>query len=114
MNDSRGPGQPWWARQGGAPMQGRRPTAPPRYQPDPPQSQPVQPPRPPVTPAPAPRKRSRRKTLVIAGIAIVAFEALVLVAALWYYGRFEGTVLNVHQAEAGVQQILSDPINGYG
>jgi len=95
-------------------MQGRPPTAPPRPPTAPPQYQPVPPPRPPVTPAPAAPKRSRRKMLVIAGIAIVAFEALVLVATLWYYGRFEDTVLNVRQAEAGVQQILSDPINGYG
>jgi hypothetical protein len=39
---------------------------------------------------------------------------VVLVAALWLFGYFEGKVLDVRRAEAGVQQILSDPINGYG
>jgi len=59
-------------------------------------------------------KRSRRRTLIWAGLAIVAVEVVVLVVALWFFGYFEGKVLDVRQAEAGVQQILSDPINGYG
>jgi hypothetical protein len=59
-------------------------------------------------------KRSRRRTLIWAGSAIVAVEVVVLVVALWFFGYFEGKVLDVRQAEAGVQQILSDPINGYG
>lgn len=48
------------------------------------------------------------------GLAIVAFEAVVLVAALWIFGYSEERVLDIRQAEAGVQQILSDPIYGYG
>nr|WP_234712778.1 DUF4333 domain-containing protein [Mycolicibacterium komanii] len=51
----------------------------------------------------------------MAGAAIIAFEAVVLAVALLYFGYFEGgTVLDVRKAEAGVVQILSDPINGYG
>jgi hypothetical protein len=50
-----------------------------------------------------------------AGVAIILVEAVVLFVALWAFGFFEGgNVLDVRQAEAGVQQILSDPINGYG
>jgi hypothetical protein len=45
----------------------------------------------------------------------VAFEVVVVsVVALWFFGNIGSTVLDVRQAEAGVQQILSDPINGYG
>ncbi|MGE2724431.1 DUF4333 domain-containing protein [Mycolicibacterium pulveris] len=45
---------------------------------------------------------------------VVAFEAVVLVAALWFFGFFDTNVLDVQQVEAGVVEILSDPINGYG
>lgn len=75
------------------------------------------PPRQPDPAAPPPRTRSRRRTLIIAGLFVVAFEAVVLVGALWYFGHFGSrstNVLDVRQAEAGVRQILSDPINGYG
>jgi hypothetical protein len=49
------------------------------------------------------------------GAAVLAFEAAVLVVALAYFGYFDGgTVLDVREAERGVVQILSDPINGYG
>ena len=51
---------------------------------------------------------------VWAGVAIIFVEAVVVVAALWAFGYFEANVLDVRQAEAGVRQILSDPINGYG
>jgi hypothetical protein len=37
-----------------------------------------------------------------------------LIGILWASGAFEKKVLDVRQAEADVQQILSDPINGYG
>jgi hypothetical protein len=112
-----GPGQPWWVRPGGAPLQGQPPsfTSPPR-QPvaPPPPSQQAPPTRPPASPPTVQPKRSRRRTLVWAGLAIVAFEVVVLVVALWFFGYIGGMVLDVRQAEAGVQQILSDPINGYG
>ncbi|OMC36460.1 hypothetical protein A5740_06410 [Mycobacterium sp. GA-1841] len=40
----------------------------------------------------------------------------VIGAALWAWSSADrnGTHLDVRQAEAGVAQILSDPINGYG
>ena len=50
-----------------------------------------------------------------AAVAIVVIGAVALVGGLWVTGFFgTGTVLDVRQAEAGVTQILSDPINGYG
>jgi hypothetical protein len=55
---------------------------------------------------------------MIAGaiIAAVVVGGLALVAGLWFSGVIGGSgiVLDVHRAEAGVKQILSDPINGYG
>ena len=45
------------------------------------------------------------------------FGGLAFVGGLWFSGYFDGgtgTVLDIRKAEAGVQQILSDPINGYG
>ncbi|BBX04686.1 hypothetical protein BST36_27295 [Mycolicibacterium moriokaense] len=54
---------------------------------------------------------------MIAGaiVAIVVLGGLALLGGLWFSGSLgSGTVLDVAQAEAGVKQILSDPINGYG
>jgi hypothetical protein len=48
------------------------------------------------------------------GAAVVLAGAMVVVVGLWAVGVFETKVLDVRKAEAGVQQILSDPINGYG
>ena len=39
---------------------------------------------------------------------------MVAVVAFWAFGYSAANVLDVRQAETGVQQILSDPINGYG
>lgn len=66
-------------------------------------------------PAPAaPAKSSSNRWLLIGGLAV----ALVLVIgagfAVWTFGFGGGKVLDVKQAEAGVKEILSDPINGYG
>lgn len=71
---------------------------------------------PPGTPSShrAPSKRSgpdRRTVLIGAGVAV----ALVLAGvAVWQFLFRDTTVINVEQAEAGVREILSDPINGYG
>lgn len=109
--------QPWWARAGGAPHRGQ-PSIP-----GAPRQQPIwshtQPPRQrPPTPSPdiAGRpKQSKRRFFIWVGIAIVAFEGAVLVVALAFFGYFgQSSVLDVRQAEAGVRQILTDPINGYG
>lgn len=71
------------------------------------------PPPPPATDA-GRRKASRRRLLIIGGLALVLVEAVVFVVVLWQLRVFDTKVLDVRQAEAGVQQILSDPINGYG
>lgn len=91
--------EPWWARPGGAPAQGQ------------PWQQPESP-----TAAPAPRRgwSKRRKTLLWGGVAIVVVEVAVLIGVLWGTGSINGTTLTVASAEAGVAEILSDPINGYG
>jgi hypothetical protein len=52
--------------------------------------------------------------LVVAGIAIVAIEVVVLAVGLGLLGAFKSTELDVTTAEAGVAQVLADPINGYG
>ena len=54
---------------------------------------------------------------MIAGVVvgIVVIGGVALVGGLWLTGFFgSGTVHDVGAAEAGVTQILSDPINGYG
>lgn len=55
---------------------------------------------------------------MIAGmiVAVAVIGGLALVGGLWFSGFFGGggSMLDVRQAEAGVKQILSDPINGYG
>jgi hypothetical protein len=52
--------------------------------------------------------------LIGVGLAIVLIETVVLVVGMWRLEFFDTKVLDVHQAETGVQQILTDPINGYG
>jgi hypothetical protein len=54
---------------------------------------------------------------MIAGVivAVVVLGGLALIGGLWVTGSLgSGTVLDVGEAEAGVKQVLSDPINGYG
>ena len=129
-----GPEQPWWARPGGAPLPGRTPppgAPPPRreWTPPPPTRQPTPPqhhawpapspqhqPRPappPTTPRREPRQPDRR-LLIGAVVAVVAVA--VIGTGLWAWSRADtnSSRLDVHQAESGVAQILSDPINGYG
>lgn len=104
-----GPEQPWWARPGGAPLPGGTP---------PPGTHPARPPRtpPPVRgPLPPPKpKRDDRRLLIGAALAVVALA--VIGTGVWAWSRVDAnsTRLDVHQAESGVAQILSDPINGYG
>lgn len=128
-----GPEQPWWARPGGAPLPGGTPppgAPPPRrgWTPPPPPRQPASPqhhpwpasspqhqprPAPPPTPRPEPRQPDRR-LLIGAAVAVVAVA--VIGTGLWAWSRADtnSARLDVHQAESGVAQILSDPINGYG
>ena len=110
------PEQPWWARPGGAPLPGGTPprpawTPPPARQPSPQHH--ARPATPPSPPRPNPQ-HSDRRLLIGAAIAVVAVA--VIGAGLWAWSRADtnGTRLDVRQAEAGVAQILTDPINGYG
>lgn len=91
-----GPEQPWWVRPGGAP-----PPAAPPGRPDPYRAQ------------PPPRRADPARWLMIGG----AVGVVVLIAAgagVWALRSSSGTRLDVHRAEAGVAEILSDPIYGYG
>lgn len=65
-------------------------------------------------PPPAPAKSSNNRTLLIAGLAIAAILVIGGGFAVWQFGFSGGKVLDVKQAESGVKEILSDPINGYG
>ncbi|MGW4100281.1 DUF4333 domain-containing protein [Mycobacterium sp. NPDC004974] len=123
-----GPDQPWWARPGGAPLPGGTPppgarparpawTPQPPRQPSPPQqpqhhARPAPPPRAPQPPS-QPKPTDRR---LLIGAAIVVGAVAVVGTGLWAWSRSDatGTRLDVRQAEAGVAQILSDPVNGYG
>ncbi len=69
---------------------------------------------PPGTPAPhraAPRSVDHRKWLIAGAVAIAVLVAGI---GLWQFAFRDSTVISVEQAEEGVRQILSDPINGYG
>jgi hypothetical protein len=52
--------------------------------------------------------------LIIGGIAIVAIEAVALAVGLGLLGTLKTTELNVTNVEAGVAEVLEDPVNGYG
>ncbi len=69
---------------------------------------------PPGTPAPhrAPPKGTGNRQWLIG--AAVALAVLVAGIGLWQFAFRDTTVIRVEQAEDGVRQILSDPINGYG
>jgi hypothetical protein len=104
----------------GNPPPPTRVAPPPQYTPPPRRPAPVIDPNrytlPPGTPTPhrAPSKRSgpdKRALLIGAGVAV----ALAVVGvAVWQFAFRDTTVIKVEQAEAGVREILSDPINGYG
>lgn len=47
---------------------------------------------------------------ITAAVAVIG----ALVVGVWVWKFRTSTVIDVAQAEAGVRQILSDPVNGYG
>jgi hypothetical protein len=123
MNTPTDPIQPWWARPGGAPAPGAAP--PPRapYPPPPPQQRPPPPPPDPnryrLPPQPptqhrAPNGPARSNLLLFGGIAAAVVLLAVVAVSVWALMFRDGTVIDVAKAEAGVRQILSDPVNGYG
>jgi len=66
-------------------------------------------------PVPARRRRwTKRRVFIVAGIAVVALELGALALGLGVLGTFKTTELDVTNAEAGVTQVLVDPVNGYG
>jgi hypothetical protein len=76
------------------------------------------PPRPEAPPyaSEAPRRWSlkRRRVLIIGGIAIVAIEAIALVSILSVLGAGGTKQLDVAEVDAGVAQVLTDTVDGYG
>ncbi|MHC9297071.1 DUF4333 domain-containing protein [Mycobacterium sp. LTG2003] len=59
-----------------------------------------------------PSRRSRQ--WLIAGAAVGAVALVAVGLAVWKLGESSGTRLDVRHAEAGVAEILSNPIYGYG
>lgn len=58
--------------------------------------------------------RSRRPLLLGAGAVAALTVAVVLITGLWVPGYLTASTVDVKAAEAGVQQILTDPATGYG
>lgn len=93
--------QPWYVA--------RRPEPPP---PSPPPAMPSAP-----SPPAAQPDRSHRRLLIGSAVAVLAgslIAAVILVLRLVSLWQPHGLELDVNQAELGVQQVLTDPINGYG
>ncbi|MDV3135563.1 DUF4333 domain-containing protein [Mycobacterium sp. 29Ha] len=66
-------------------------------------------------PPPAKPRQSRLPMIAGAVAAVVVIGGAALIGGLWISGFLGGgTVLDVGAAEAGVTEILSNPINGYG
>jgi hypothetical protein len=59
-------------------------------------------------------KRSRLVIGTVIGVFAAILVAGILVVGFWQPGFFVTTKLDVNKAQAGVQQILTDDINGYG
>ncbi|MCV7255204.1 DUF4333 domain-containing protein [Mycobacterium hackensackense] len=115
------PIQPWWTKPGGAPPPGapapRAPyPPPPQRPPPPPQPDPHHyrlPPQPPASHR-VPNQASGPNMVLLGGIAGAVVLLIVAGVSIWAWKFRDSTVIDVAQAEAGVREILSDPINGYG
>jgi hypothetical protein len=60
------------------------------------------------------RKYSKHQLLLGAGVLVVLIQAVVLTWGLGRLGVFNTRELDIKRAQTGVQQVLTDPINGYG
>lgn len=60
------------------------------------------------------RNAPRRRLLIRLGIGLVVMEAFVLAAVLLRLRTPDAPVLDVTKAQRGVEQILTDPKDGYG
>jgi hypothetical protein len=71
---------------------------------------------PPATADGEPTKDSKRSVaiLVTLGVLVAAIIAAVAVTGFWKPGFFVTTKLDVNKAQQGVQNILTDQVNGYG
>ena len=112
--------EPWWKNVNTrVPPPPRMPT--PRPAPKAPQP-PVQPrdrPATPVTKRHAPATPTRRKggqlaLFIAVGLIAISAAAALLMVGLSRFDVLKGKVLDVSKAEAGVQRILVDPVDGYG
>ena len=68
----------------------------------------------PVPPSRGPKPRSRRKNLIRIGIAVIAIEAVALAVVLSRLQGSDAKVLDVGSAQRGVEEVLMDPVDGYG
>ena len=57
---------------------------------------------------------SRRRLLIRLGIGLVVVEAVMLAVVLSRLRASDTPVLDVAKAQRGVEQVLTDPIDGYG
>lgn len=112
--------EPWWknANQRVPPPPG---IGPPRSAPRPPQAAVQRLDRPPAParsrharPAPAQGKGGQTALLVAVGVVAISVAAILLTVVLSSFDVLKGKMLNVSRAEAGVQRILIDPVDGYG
>ena len=61
-----------------------------------------------------PRSRGQVPLPIAVGVVAISVAAVLLWAVLSSFDGLKGKVLNVSKAEAGVQRILTDPVDGYG
>jgi hypothetical protein len=52
--------------------------------------------------------------LIAVGVVAISVAAILLTVVLSSFDVLKGKVLNVSTAQAGVQRILTDPVDGYG
>ena len=60
------------------------------------------------------RKPSRRRLLIRLGVGLVVVEAIVLGVVLSRLRASDTPVLDIAKAQRGVEQVLTDPVDGYG
>jgi Domain of unknown function (DUF4333) len=63
---------------------------------------------------PARRKGGQLALLIAVGVIAISAAAVLLMVGLSRFDLLKGKVLDVAKAEAGVQRILVDPVDGYG
>ncbi|RDH74127.1 DUF4333 domain-containing protein [Mycolicibacterium moriokaense] len=113
------PEEPWWKNANSRvppppPPQSPRPAA---WAPPPPQPAQREAPRPRAAnrhAKSAPPRRGHLALLAVVGLIALSAGAVGLWWGLTRFGLLTGKVLDVSKAQAGVQRILVDPVDGYG